>query len=145
MTRRASEHDGTHPRPTLMREDWESLDGPWGFAHDDGDRGRAERWYAPDGADAFDRTITVPFVPESEASGIHETGYHSVVWYRRTVTITPRKGHRTLLHLGAVDHEAHVWRSEERRVGKDRRTGTCRWCRTTETRNTPANAGTSRS
>src|SRR5699024_12469779 len=80
-----------------------------GVAHADADRGRAERWYALDGADAFDRTITVPFVRESEASGIHETGYHSVVWYRRTVTITPRKGHRTLLHLGAVDHEAHVW------------------------------------
>ena len=109
MTLRASEHDGTHPCPTLMREDWETLDGPWGFAHDDEDRGRAERWYASGGADAFDRTITVPFVPESEASGIHDTGYHPVVWYRRTLTITPREGHRTLLHLGAVDHEAHVW------------------------------------
>jgi beta-galactosidase/beta-glucuronidase len=109
MTLRASEHDGTHPRPTLMREDWESLDGPWGFAHDDEDRGRAERWFEPGSADAFDRTITVPFVPESEASGIHATGFHPVVWYRRTLTITPRDGHRTLLHLGAVDHEAHVW------------------------------------
>lgn len=109
MTLRASEHDGTHPRPTFLREDWESLDGPWAFAHDDAGRGLAERWYEPSAGAPFDRTITVPFVPESEASGIHEPGFHPVVWYRRTITARPRPGHRTLLHLGAVDHEAHVW------------------------------------
>lgn len=106
---RATSHDGTHPRPTLMREAWSSLDGPWAFAHDDQDRGRAEHWYAPDQAAAFDRTIEVPFVPESRASGIHDTGFHPVVWYRRTITVSAQPGHRTLLHLGAVDHEAHVW------------------------------------
>ena len=106
---RASRHDGTHPRPTLMRQDWASLDGPWGFAHDDADQGRAERWYAPDHEGPFERTITVPFVPESEASGIHDTAFHPVVWYRRTLTATAQPGRRTLLHLGAVDHEAHVW------------------------------------
>lgn len=112
MTLRATSHDGTHPRPTLMREDWESLDGPWAFAHDDSGRGLAERWYEPASsaaARAFDRTITVPFVPESEASGIHEPGFHPVVWYRREITATATPGHRVLLHLGAVDHEAHVW------------------------------------
>src|SRR5690625_2958454 len=106
---RASRHDGTHPRPTLMREDWASLDGPWGFAHDDANQGRAQRWYAPDHEGPFERTITVPFVPESEASGIHDTGFHPVVWYRRTLTATAQPGRRTLLHLGAVDHEARVW------------------------------------
>lgn len=106
---RASRHDGTHPRPTLMREDWSSLDGPWDFAHDDQDQGMAQRWYLPEHPAPFDRTIEVPFVPESQASGIHETGFHPVVWYRRTITATARPGHRTLLHLGAVDHEAHVW------------------------------------
>lgn len=107
-TLRASTHDGTHPRPTLMRERWASLDGPWGFAHDDEDRGLAERWYAGED-ETFDRTIEVPFVPESEASGIHETGFHPVVWYRRTITASAAPGERLLLHLGAVDHEAHVW------------------------------------
>lgn len=109
MTLRATEHDGTHPRPTLMREDWESLDGTWSFAHDDENRGRAERWFVPANSAAFDREIQVPFVPESEASGIHDTGFHPIVWYRRTLTAVPRPGCRTLLHLGAVDHEAHVW------------------------------------
>ncbi|MGP9538345.1 glycoside hydrolase family 2 protein [Brachybacterium sp. AOP43-C2-M15] len=109
MTLHVSRHDGAHPRPTLRREGWESLDGPWGFAHDDADRGFAERWYEPGAETAFDRTITVPFVPESEASGIHETGYHPVVWYRRTITAAAEPARRVLLHLGAVDHEAHVW------------------------------------
>ncbi|GAA1734822.1 glycoside hydrolase family 2 protein [Brachybacterium phenoliresistens] len=109
MTLRASTHDGTHPRPTLMREDWTSLDGPWGFAHDDEAVGLARRWYEPAAAEVFDRTIEVPFVPESEASGIHETGFHPIVWYRRTLTATAAPGQRVLLHLGAVDHEAHVW------------------------------------
>ncbi|GAA1484796.1 glycoside hydrolase family 2 protein [Brachybacterium fresconis] len=109
MTLRASTHDGTHPRPTMMREDWTSLDGDWGFAHDDADAGLTERWYEPDRSEHFDRTITVPFVPESEASGIHDTGFHPIVWYRRTITAVPTPGRRSLLHLGAVDHEAHVW------------------------------------
>ncbi|WP_083713274.1 glycoside hydrolase family 2 protein [Brachybacterium sp. P6-10-X1] len=109
MTLRASTHDGTHPRPTMMREDWTSLDGSWGFAHDDADVGTTERWYDPARSERFDRTITVPFVPESEASGIHDTGFHPVVWYRRTITAVPTPGQRILLHLGAVDHEAHVW------------------------------------
>ncbi|WP_114854230.1 glycoside hydrolase family 2 protein [Brachybacterium sp. YJGR34] len=109
MTLRATQHDGTHPRPTLMREDWSSLDGTWSFAHDDEDRGLAERWYEPAREAVFTRSITVPFVPESEASGIHATGFHPVVWYRRTITARAEEGRRVLLHLGAVDHAAQVW------------------------------------
>lgn len=109
MTLRATTHDGTHPRPTMMREDWTLLDGAWGFAHDDDAVGLAERWFEPARDEHFDREITVPFVPESEASGIHDTAFHPVVWYRRTITASAAAGTRLLLHLGAVDHEAHVW------------------------------------
>lgn len=109
MTLRATTHDGTHPRPTMMREDWTLLDGAWGFAHDDDGVGLAERWFEPARDEHFDREITVPFVPESEASGIHDTAFHPVVWYRRTITASAAAGTRLLLHMGAVDHEAHVW------------------------------------
>ena len=52
----------TYPRPQLRREGWVDLCGRWGFAHDDTDRGLAERWF--DGApDRFDREIVVPFPP----------------------------------------------------------------------------------
>ncbi|MDT7581561.1 MAG: hypothetical protein QOK35_2825 [Pseudonocardiales bacterium] len=109
---KASEQDGTHPRPQLVRPGWVVLDGPWRFAHDDGDRGVAERWYDPGGADAFDREIRVPFPPESSASGIGDTGFHPVVWYRRTVTgrdLAASPGRLSLIHFGAVDHAARVW------------------------------------
>ncbi|WP_152354068.1 glycoside hydrolase family 2 protein [Brachybacterium subflavum] len=115
----ASAQDGTHPRPTLIRESWTSLDGTWDFAHDDEDRGLAEHWFIGGSAggsasdatrpDPLDRQIQVPFVPECEASGIGDRGFHPVVWYRRTAQVSTPAGHRALLHFGAVDHEAMVW------------------------------------
>jgi beta-galactosidase/beta-glucuronidase len=109
---KASTQDGSHPRPQLVRPGWTVLDGSWGFAHDDEDRGVRDRWYHPDGGAPFDRGIQVPFPPESAASGIGDTGFHPVVWYRRTVTerdLGAAAGELSLVHFGAVDHEARVW------------------------------------
>jgi beta-galactosidase/beta-glucuronidase len=97
-----------HPRPQFARDRWVDLGGPWGFAYDDDDAGLAERWYRRD--DVFVRTIQVPFPPESKASGIHDTGFHPVVWYRRTFDISGRQsGERVLLHCGAIDYRARIW------------------------------------
>src|SRR5690606_35527790 len=80
------------------------LDGEWQFAYDD-----QERWSDPQ-AVVFDRTIRVPFPPESEASGIGDRGFHPVCWYlKRTVLPSEYTGERVLLHFGAVDYEATVW------------------------------------
>ncbi len=102
-----------HPRPQLVRTGWEDLSGTWGFAHDDADRGLAEGWHAtehPFSQEIFTSKIVVPFPPESAASGVHEPGYHPVVWYRRTLAVAPASdGERLLLHFGAVDHRADVW------------------------------------
>jgi len=109
---KASEQDGSHPRPQLIRTGWAVLDGPWRFAHDDADRGQRDRWYDPAGGAVFDREIRVPFPPESAASGIGDTGFHPVVWYRRTLTehdLGVAADRLTLIHFGAVDHEARVW------------------------------------
>jgi beta-galactosidase/beta-glucuronidase len=93
-----------HPRPQLQREHWRSLDGEWQFAYDDD-----ERWTAPEQV-AFERTIIVPYPPESGASGIAERGFHPVCWYRRAVELEARdRGERLLLHFGAVDYAARVW------------------------------------
>lgn len=96
----------THPRPQLTRANWTDLCGEWEFTHDDAEAGLDENWHAI-GA-VFDRTITVPYPPESAASGIGDTGLHPVVWYRRTFVVEPG-GNRVLLHFGAVDHRASVW------------------------------------
>ena len=52
----------------------------------------------------------VPFAPESELSGIGNVDFLHAVWYRRVVTIPAEwEGKQTLLHFGAVDHDATVW------------------------------------
>jgi beta-galactosidase/beta-glucuronidase len=106
---RASEQDGSHPRPQLIRENWTSLDGVWAFAHDDEDRGLSERWFDPSAADAFTTEIRVPFPPESAASGVDDPGFHRVVWYRLEVALGAGLDSRHLLHFGAVDRSARVW------------------------------------
>jgi beta-galactosidase/beta-glucuronidase len=104
----ADSDDLTYPRPQLRRERWVDLCGEWGFAFDDGDRGIAERWF--DTAEPFDRTIRVPYPPESQLSGVHESGFHPVVWYRREVRIgDDLRRERLRLHFGAVDFKARVW------------------------------------
>jgi beta-galactosidase/beta-glucuronidase len=115
---KATQQDGSHPRPMLCREAWTSLDGSWEFAHDDADVGLAERWFDPPNGEPFDQRIEVPFPPESPASGVGAKGFHPVVWYRRTVDhdllAEGRSGDaggavRALIHFGAVDHRATVW------------------------------------
>jgi len=97
-----------HPRPQLVRPDWTDLCGTWGFAHDDDDIGLADGWQHSD--KPFDRTITVPYPPESRLSGVRDTGYHPVVWYRvETSAPRPPDDGRLLLHFGAVDYRAMVW------------------------------------
>jgi beta-galactosidase/beta-glucuronidase len=110
----AADNDGSYPRPQLVRHGWKSLDGVWAFAFDDDRVGQRERWFDVDAEARFPSTITVPFPPESRASGVHDTGFHPVVWYRRLVTSADlvsgdSSGDRTLLHFGAVDHHAYVW------------------------------------
>jgi hypothetical protein len=98
-----------HPRPQLVRDQWIELNGTWEFAYDDADRGKEGAWYRP-GAQVFDREITVPFPPESKASGIGEPGFHPVLWYRRVLLVPAELGdHRLILHFGAVDYGAEVW------------------------------------
>ncbi|HEY8589182.1 MAG TPA: glycoside hydrolase family 2, partial [Naasia sp.] len=105
---RASEQDGSYPRPQLVREEWTSLDGEWEFDFDDALAWDTDDRRAP-GAGPLPRRIQVPFAPESELSGIHLPGPYSVLWYRRAFTNDRAPGERVILHFGAVDHEARVW------------------------------------
>jgi len=97
-----------HPRPQLARSNWMDLRGPWDFAYDDAQVGLDELWQ--ERQDVYTQTIQVPFPPESPASGIHETGFHPVVWYRRTFQVPSEfPGKRLLLHCGAIDYRAQAW------------------------------------
>lgn len=102
-----------HPRPTLTRPRWSDLCGTWSFAYDDEDTGLADGWV--DRVDVFDRTIEVPFPPESARSGIGDESFHPVAWYRRTFSRSDALAASNglsdllLLHFGAVDYRASVW------------------------------------
>jgi len=93
-----------YPRPQLERAEWTSLNGAWEFATDP-----EARWNQPDQV-AWATTITVPFSPETSASGVGDTGFYRACWYRREFdapALAP--GERLILHFGAVDYLATVW------------------------------------
>jgi hypothetical protein len=82
------------PVPHRVRAGWLDLCGEWEFGYDE----------------SFGRTITVPYPPESELSGVAEPGFHAVVWYRRRIELPrPPAGRCAVLHFGAVDYQATVW------------------------------------
>ncbi|WP_019140490.1 glycoside hydrolase family 2 protein [Noviherbaspirillum massiliense] len=95
--------DTAYPRPQLVREHWQSLDGQWKFTFDN-----ENRYSQPQDPIQWTHEIRVPFPPESEASGIGDRGFHSHCWYQREFDIRPEGG-RVLLHFGAVDYRAWVW------------------------------------
>ena len=93
-----------YPRPQHVRNEWLCLDGAWEFAID-----VDTLWTEPEQV-IWDRSITVPFAPETSASGIGDTSFYRSVWYKRTCTMPALEpGQRLILHFGAVDHVATVW------------------------------------
>ena len=95
-----------YPRPLLQRDGWATLDGAWDFVIDEDatiEAPSAVPW-------KLSRTIRVPFLSETSASGIGNTGLYRACWYRRTLEpFTARPSERVILHFGAVDYEAAVW------------------------------------
>ena len=89
-----------YPRPQMKRETWENLNGTWEFTVSTEEAIPA----------CYDRTILVPFAPESQLSGI---GAHfpegSFLFYRRTFVADPTKTGRFLLHFGAVSQRAEIY------------------------------------
>ncbi len=102
-----------HPRPDLERRDWQSLNGVWEFQFDPQDTGLQQNWHSL--PKPYERTIRVPFAWESRLSGIGDTQYKGVAWYRREFSVPENwRGRRIWLCFGAVDHHATVWVNGER-------------------------------
>jgi hypothetical protein len=83
---------GEHPSP-LLRRPVTVLDGPWDFAVDGG---------------PFERTIQVPYAPETPASGVGIARVERCTYRRREAVEPAGPGERLLVHLGAVDRVARV-------------------------------------
>src|SRR5947209_14347026 len=96
-----------YPRPQLQRDNWTCLNGVWDFALD------PEAELTNPQAVEWNRTIVVPFSPETLASGVDDCGFCRAVWYRREFAAPDLKpGERVILHFGAVDYCATVWVNE---------------------------------
>jgi len=98
-----------YPRPQLTRPapSWRNLNGTWEFEIDQGDTG-LERGLLQ--SERLQGQILVPFAPEAEASGVHNTDFLEAVWYARWVDIPLEwRGRRVMLHFGAVDYDATQW------------------------------------
>lgn len=90
-----------YPRPQFCRHDWQSLNGAWQYAFNSSLDVAAVRWQGD---------ITVPYPPESALSGVHDEGFHPVIWYQRSFELAEAwQGKRVILHFGAVDYRARVW------------------------------------
>jgi beta-galactosidase/beta-glucuronidase len=96
-----------YPRPQFQRSQWTNLNGSWKFSFNErGEKpGCAKQ---PSDLSSWEHTIEVPFAPESERSGIGDTGFHPNCWYEREFEL-PSEHKRVLLHFGAVDYQASVW------------------------------------
>ncbi|MBE9229749.1 glycoside hydrolase family 2 [Phormidium sp. LEGE 05292] len=114
------QNERAYPRPQLQRSHWICLNGSWKFAFDD-----EGNYTQPSDISDWTYTIQVPFAPESQKSGIGDTGFHPNCWYQREFDLPGiddsreknydnfsslnLKSSRVLLHFGAVDYRARVW------------------------------------
>ena len=96
-----------YPRPQMVRDAFLNLNGAWDFSFDFSNSGIDRKYQLEEN---FERTITVPFCPESKLSGIGFTDFIPALWYKRTFTLPEEalNGH-VLLHFGAVDYRCKVW------------------------------------
>lgn len=95
-----------YPRPDFERTQWLNLNGEWEFEFDDFCVGEQDKWYKNK---VFSRSINVPFCYQSSLSGIEDTSYHDVVWYKREFSLPEGfRNKRLILNFGAVDYSAKV-------------------------------------
>jgi hypothetical protein len=89
-----------YPRPQLVREQWQNLNGLWEYALADGEAAAPPAKY--------DGQILVPFPIESALSGVMKrVGPGQRLWYRRNF-VAPKHAAdgKVLLHFGAVDWQS---------------------------------------
>ena len=95
-----------YPRPQFVRSEWINLNGKWQFEFDDKNEGWKEK-YA--NQEKLTREINVPFVYQSELSGINDRTIHEYIWYKKEIELNHPHDKETLLHFGAVDYYCKVY------------------------------------
>ena len=96
-----------HPNPQWERKSWRNLNGTWEFDFDFSASARERKLYK---GGALSKTITVPFCPESELSGIGYKDFIDAVCYRKAVKLSAEDiSGAVFLHFGAVDYKAYIY------------------------------------
>jgi beta-galactosidase/beta-glucuronidase len=96
-----------YPRPDFLRSEWIDLTGEWKFNFDDLNTGEKQKWYI---SHEYSQKIIVPFVYQSELSGINTSDIHDVVWYEKNFNIEEKfKEKNIIVKFGAVDFYTKVW------------------------------------
>ena len=91
-----------YPRPQLHRKDWKNLNGNWDYAISPVGQSEVPQQWAG--------KILVPYCLESRLGGVTRLlDATEALWYRRSLTITPRSDERTLLNFEAVDYRCEVF------------------------------------
>ncbi|WP_025724397.1 glycoside hydrolase family 2 protein [Acholeplasma granularum] len=96
-----------YPRPQFIRDNYQLLDGIWQFSFDDNMQGIKEKWFNNFPKDS--KQILVPFVFESEKSGIHDLAFHDHVWYQKSLLIPKDWNQQVILNFEAVDYITRVY------------------------------------
>lgn len=93
-----------YPRPQMVREDWQNLNGLWGYTV----LPKSDEVGIPS---SFTGNILVPFAIESALSGVgRRVGKDSVLWYKKDIKVPSKlRKQNVLLHFGAVDWKADVY------------------------------------
>lgn len=98
-------HHQDYPRPTLFRQGYIMLNGPWQLMFDPENIGLSKGY-----ANGFSsqEAIVVPFAHQTIASGVNKPTTIPVIWYAKTI-IFPAKDKPFLLHFEGADDALDVW------------------------------------
>ncbi|MEZ6060520.1 MAG: glycoside hydrolase family 2 TIM barrel-domain containing protein [Planctomycetaceae bacterium] len=91
-----------YPRPQLVRDQWQNLNGHWDYAITaDSVTTTPDKWAGK---------ILVPYALESKLGGVQRLlEPNEALWYRRSFRVSPPEGQRTLLNFEAVDYRCEVF------------------------------------
>ena len=96
-----------YPRPQFERADWINLNGKWSFDFDFSKSGIERELFSSQG---FEKSIIVPFCPESPLSGVNHKDFINAMWYQRAISIPSTwDGKRILLNFGGVDYKSTIY------------------------------------
>lgn len=90
-----------YPRPQMVREHWQNLNGLWEYAITLNSVKFPEDWQ---------QSILVPFAIETPLSGVGKRiESNEVIWYRRSFELDMKDIERQLLNFEGVDYKCMVW------------------------------------